>query len=250
MKPTKRKPPSSRTQFGPRAPRGESSQPKSLHLYHDDVLNSLDAAAEPLTQEELAQALGIAKRELQGFREALRALEIEGVIVRNRAGSLLVAKRIAALAGRIEGHPDGHGFLVPDERGATPPVFLSATEMRQVLHGDRASVRVTGRDARGRPTGAIVEVLERSSRPIVGRLRTDHGVVFLAPEDRRICQDILVPAGELGNAKSGEVVSVELIAHPSRTAQPMARVVEVLGKYADIGSLAAVHTYSDIRQGH
>ena len=199
------------------------------------MLNSLDAAAEPLTQEELAQALGIAKRELQGFREALRALEIEGVIVRNRAGSLLVAKRIAALAGHIEGHPDGHGFLVPDERGATPPVFLSATEMRQVLHGDRASVRVTGRDARGRPTGAIVEVLERSSRPIVGRLRTDHGVVFLAPEDRRICQDILVPAGELGNAKSGEVVSVELIAHPSRTAQPMARVVEVLGKYADPG---------------
>ncbi len=211
-------------------PRPERSRP-----HYDDILNTLNVAAGPLTPEELAQSLGVAKRELQGFREALRALEVEGAIVRNRAGSVLVAKRIAAVAGRIEGHPDGHGFLIPDERAATPPVFLPAIEMRQVLHGDRASVRVSGRDARGRPTGSIVEVLERSDRPIVGRLRTEHGVVFLAPEDRRISQDILVPAGELGNAKSGEVVSVELITQPSRHAQPIARVVEVLGKYADPG---------------
>ena len=137
------------------------------------------------------------------------------------------------VAGRIEGHRDGHGFLVPDD--GEPRVFLSAAEMRQVMHGDRAAVRVTGRDQRGRPTGEIVEVLERSNRRIVGRLHGEHGVLFLVPEDRRIAHDILVPPAEAGRAKAGQVVTVELIAQPSKHAQPIGRVAEVLGNYADPG---------------
>ena len=154
-------------------------------------------------------------------------------MVENRAGSLLVATRLALQAGRIEGHRDGHGFLVPDDGG--PQVFLPPAEMRQVLHGDRAAVRVTGRDARGRPSGEIVEVLERATRRIVGRLHSEHGVMFLVPEDRRIAQDILVPPKEAGRAKAGEVVTVELVAQPSKHAQPIGRVAEVLGRYTDPG---------------
>ena len=148
-------------------------------------------------------------------------------MVKNRAGSLLVATRLALLAGRVEGHRDGHGFLVPDDGG--PQVFLPPAEMRQVLHGDRAAVRISGRDPRGRPAGEIVEVLERATRRIVGRLHAEHGVLFLVPEDRRIAQDILVPPAEAGRAKPGEVVTVELVAQPSKHAQPIGRVAEVLG---------------------
>ena len=36
-------------------------------------------------------------------------------MVQNRAGALLMGKRISVVAGRVEGHPDGHGFLVPDK---------------------------------------------------------------------------------------------------------------------------------------
>ena len=135
--------------------------------------------------------------------------------------------------GRVEGHPDGHGFLVPE--GGEARVFLSAAEMRQVLHGDRALVRVTGIDHRERPTGEIVEVVERVNRRIVGRLHSDHGVVFLVPEDRRIAQDILVPPAEGARAKPGQVVTVELVAQPSRNAQPIGRIAEVLGEYTDPG---------------
>jgi len=135
--------------------------------------------------------------------------------------------------GRVEGHPDGHGFLVPD--GGAARVFLSAAEMRQVLHGDRAVVRVTGIDHRERPAGEILEVLERVNRRIVGRLHSEHGVLFLVPEDRRIAQDILVPPADAGRAKAGQVVTVELVAQPSKHAQPIGRVAEVLGNYADPG---------------
>src|SRR5438270_6711089 len=59
--------------------------------------------------------------------------------------------------------------------------------------------------------------------------------MLLVPEDRRIAQDIVVPPAEAGKPKPGEVVTVDLIAQPSRHAQPIGRVAEVLGHYADPG---------------
>jgi ribonuclease R len=201
--------------------------------YEREILEAVNRAGAPLTREELAQRLEIKKRERPALEQALAALQRAGEVMENRAGALLVAKRIALVAGRIEGHPDGHGFLVPDAGG--PPVLLAQADMREVMHGDRAAVRMTGRDPRGRPLGALVEVLERARRRIVGRLHSEHGVLFLVPEDRRIAHDILVPGADAGRASPGQVVTVELVAPPSRHAQPVGRVAEVLGHHADPG---------------
>jgi len=201
--------------------------------YRNEILDALNSAGAPLTAQELAARLDVKGGERRALDAALAALERAGEVVQNRAGALLVAKRIALLAGRIEGHPDGHGFLEPDDGGAR--VFLPPAEMREVIHGDRAAVRVSGRDSRGRAQGTIVEVLERGNRRIVGRLHAGHGVLFLVPEDRRIAHDIVVPPAEVGRAKAGQVVTVDLIAQPSRHAQPIGRVAEVLGHYADPG---------------
>ena len=199
----------------------------------DEILDALKTAGAPLSERELAARLEVRGRERRAFDRALIALERAGRVVKNRAGSLLVAQKIEVIAGRIEGHRDGHGFLVPD--GGGERVFLSPPEMRQALHGDRATVKIAGRDPRGRPSGAIVEVLERAHRRIVGRLHAEHGVQFVVPEDRRIAQDILVPPTVNGRTRPGQVVTVELVAQPSTHAQPIGRVTEVLGNYADPG---------------
>src|SRR5512138_1140303 len=107
--------------------------------------------------------------------------------------------------------------------------------MRSLMHGDRAAVRVSGKDHRGRPVGALVEVLERAKRRIVGRLQAEHGVLLLVPEDRRIAHDILVPPGDAGKGRPGQVVTVELVQPPAPHAQPIGRVVEILGQHGDPG---------------
>src|SRR5713226_2612426 len=210
-----------------RAERGESVDQRR------EILRELERAGAPLTPEEIAQRLRVQRSARREFDAGIAALVRAGDVVQNRAGALLVAKRIALVAGRIEGHADGHGFLVPDDGGA--PVFLAAAEMRQLMHGDRAAVLVTAFNHRGRPVGSVVEVLERANRRIVGRLHAEHGVLFVVPEDRRIAHDILVPAADAGKAKAGQVVTVELVAQPSAHAQPIGRVAEVLGHYADPG---------------
>ncbi|MFG6448426.1 ribonuclease R [Roseateles sp. BYS180W] len=140
---------------------------------------------------------------------------------------------LSEIEGTVQGHRDGHGFLISETTG--PDVYLSAQEMQSVMHGDRLRVRVQRYDKRGRPEGKVLDILQRQSRPIIGRLLLESGVWLVAPEDKRYGQDILVPKAGLANATAGQVVAVELTEPPSLYTQPVGRVVEVLGEIDDPG---------------
>lgn len=197
------------------------------------ILEVMQEQGVPLRVEQLYQLLEISEQEREIFNKRLGAMEREGQLIRNRKGALCIAEKIHLIAGTVQGHPDGFGFLIPDAGG--DDLFLSAKEMSQVLHGDRVMVRQSGVDRKGRPEGKIVEVLERTTNRLVGRLIREQGVTLVAAEDKRINQDILVPPGQDMRAKAGQVVMVELIEQPSAYAMPIGKVVEVLGDYADPG---------------
>jgi ribonuclease R len=133
----------------------------------------------------------------------------------------------------VQGHRDGHGFLTRDD--GAPDVYLPANEMRAVLHKDRVKARVVRHDRRGRPEGRVVEIVERSKQPIIGRLLQEGGIWLVAPEDKRYGQDVLVPKGATGGASPGQVVVTELTEPPALHGQPVGRVVEVLGEVDDPG---------------
>jgi ribonuclease R len=69
----------------------------------------------------------------------------------------------------------------------------------------------------------------------VGRLHDDHGILFVEAENRRISQDILIPREGSMEAKAGQIVMVELIQQPTKSAQPIGRIFEILGNYAAPG---------------
>lgn len=189
----------------------------------------------PLSVNDLCGLLDITKEEREMFQRRLGAMEREAQLMRNRKGDYILPERASLTAGRIQGHQDGYGFLIPDDGSAD--IFLDQRQMGKVLHGDRALVRVIGVDRKGRPEGSIVEVTERANSRIVGRVFVEHGVVFVVPENKRIAQDILVPPEKKSKlkAQSGQVVIVEIIEQPSKHSQPIGRIVEVLGNYADPG---------------
>jgi ribonuclease R len=137
------------------------------------------------------------------------------------------------IEGIVQGHRDGHGFLSRDD--GAPDVYLPANEMRAVLHKDRVKVRIVRSDRKGRPEGRILEIVERSNQPIIGRLLQESGVWLVAPEDKRYGQDVLIPKGASNAAKVGQVVVVELIEPPALFGQPVGRIKEVLGEVDDPG---------------
>jgi ribonuclease R len=135
--------------------------------------------------------------------------------------------------GTVSGHRDGHGFVQRDD--GSPDIFLPPNEMRAVLHRDRVKARVVRFDRKGRPEGRVVEILERSQQPIIGRLLQESGVWLVAPEDKRYGQDVLINKGATAKATVGQVVVVELTEPPSLYGQPVGRVKEVLGEVDDPG---------------
>lgn len=197
------------------------------------MLQILEEHGVPVNEKALQSLLEITEEENEIFSRRVSAMLREGQIMRNRKGDICVVDKLDLIKGRIQGHADGFGFLVPDDR--SPDLFLSAKEMHKVLHGDRVMVREIGVDRRGRREGAIVEVLERAITQLVGRLHADHGILFVEAENRRISQDILIPPEESMNAKAGQVVMVEIIQQPSKNAQPIGRIVEILGEYTAPG---------------
>jgi ribonuclease R len=199
----------------------------------NDVLAALREAGVPLAPEGLAEHLGLRGRKLGALEQLLAELEQAGEILRNRRGDLCVTEKLGLTKGRVQGHPDGFGFLVPDD--GSPDLFLPPTEMREVMHGDRAAARQAGIDRRGRPEGKIVEVLERGTKSVIGRIVVERGVTMLVSEDKRIAQDFLIPPGQGGAARPGQVVVAEIVQHPAKHAAPIARVTEVLGDYGDPG---------------
>ena len=202
------------------------------------ILQMLAAQGAPLQLGRLVELLDIQPFELEPFQRRLGAMARDAQLMQNRRGDWLIPDKADLVRGRVAGHPDGFGFLVPEEGGAD--LFLSAKEMDKVLHGDKAIARVIGVDRKGRPEGKIVEVTERANRHVVGRVVEEHGVRFVVAENKRISQDILLAPPEKGakkslKAQSGQVVMIELIEQPSKHSQPIGRLIEVLGNYADPG---------------
>lgn len=197
------------------------------------VLEVLEEQGVPVPEDELAELLEVKPEERTAFQRRLAAMERDGEVIRNRRNAVCVASKLDLIQGVVQGHPEGYGFLVREEEG--PDLFLSFNEMQKVLHGDRVMARISGMDRRGRPEGKIVEVLERAQRRIVGRLRSEHGMLLVVPENKRITRDFLIPADETSGAAPGQVVTVEIMVQPGKHVQPVGRIVEVLGNYADPG---------------
>ncbi|MEC5396988.1 ribonuclease R [Uliginosibacterium sp. H1] len=187
----------------------------------------------PMDFDALRAFFAITTEEEQHFARRLSAMERAGQLLRNRRGDYILPEKAALIRGRVEGHPDGFGFLIPEDDG--DHIFLGPRAMREVLHGDRVLVQVIGKDQRGRPEGKIVEVLDRANTRVIGRVVMEQGVAIVAPENRRISQDILLAPGGKTRPQPGQVVTVELTQQPGPHSKPIGRIVETLGNYADDG---------------
>src|SRR5580698_1764090 len=198
----------------------------------EEILGVLRTSEAPLAANDIAEALSIKRQEREGFFKRLGAMERDGQIRLDQRNLYQLTHPSNFVAGRVQGHRDGYGFLIRDD--GQDDLFLPNGEMQKVMHNDRVLARIVGYDRRGRPEGHIVEVTDRANKRIIGRLINENGALILVPEDKRIGHDILITQNPK-KAKVGQVVSVDLTDFPSRHSQPLGRVAEVIGDIDDPG---------------
>ncbi|WP_267220504.1 ribonuclease R [Dyella silvae] len=193
------------------------------------ILALLEQRGELLTEARIAEALSLLDEyELNALRKRLGAMVRDGQLLLGRRGGYAPASKLDLLQGVVLANAEGYGFLRPDD--GSEDLYLSPQQMRSVLHGDRVLGSVVGLDRRGRRQGAIVEVLQRRSPRLVGRVVIENGVTLVAPDDRRLHQDVMIVPGQDMGARSGQIVVAEITDPPTPHRGPMGAIRAVLGE--------------------
>jgi len=194
------------------------------------ILQLIEQQGKPLARKDIAAAFHLeSEDDLEALRRRLRAMERDGQVLFNRGQQYCLVDNKNLIVGRVIGHADGFGFVRPDD--GSDDLFLSPREMNPLLHNDRAMVRVAGVDKKGRREGAVVEILERNTHEIVGRLYKEDGFTYVIPDNKNIAQTVLIPKGGTGKAKQGQIVVAQITEQPTKLHQPIGRIIEVLGDH-------------------
>jgi ribonuclease R len=117
--------------------------------------------------------------------------------------------------------------VIPEKKGKTD-IYISARSKLDAMDGDKVVARVTPPEGKkrlsGKREGMIIRILERARTKIVGTYELPDpktgGYGFVTAFDARITQDLVVSREHAGDAKSGDVVSAEIISYPMKGRPP------------------------------
>jgi len=198
----------------------------------DQVLELMrERVHHPAGMRELLQILKVPREERTSFKRHVKTLVSSGDLIQIRGHRFGLPEKMDLYVGRLQTHPGGYGFVTPErplDNGGD--IYISGPHLNESMHGDRVVVRIERIKEGGRAEGRIIRILERSNASIVGRYdRDENGMGYVAPFDRRVLMDIVVPAGQEGGASPGEMVIVELTRWPTATRGAIGHVTHVLG---------------------
>jgi ribonuclease R len=201
------------------------------------IIELLEQKGVPSKIEVLARELSITEEEYEFFERRLKAMARDGQVLINRRGAVCAADKLDLVKCRVEAHKDGFGFAVPLTPTKDGDFVLYERQMRGIMHGDIVTVRPAGIDRRGRREGTVLDIVERAQSKVVGRFYMDRGVAILEAEDKRLNQSIVLEPDSVAHFKpeSGQVIVGEIETYPEQNRPAVAKIIEVLGDYADSG---------------
>jgi len=178
-----------------------------------------------LTPSEIHRRAGFPGDDLQQVSDALRELCRQGRLVRLKKNHHALPDRQNLVTGRIHAHPDGYGFLIPDDKD-TDDLYINRREMRRVMHGDRVMAR-NERKPRGGSEAHVVQVLERAQKRLVGTYNEIDRHGYLIPMDPRIAPIRIDTTGK--KPDEGKVIAAEISRYGSAMSAPEAHIVSIIG---------------------
>ncbi len=202
---------------------------------HEKVLAFMrEASYAPMTSEQLVDALADVCSTSKLWQELL-ALEENGEIIRTRFDTYGLPEKMGLVAGRFQLTSKGFGFVIPDNKGDKPDVFIPPRSLSGAMNNDRVLARINN-DAHGKkPEGEILRIIVHANNKVVGIFHQTGDFAFVTPDDKRIGQDVYVMRKHFNGAKDGQKVVVEITEWPQEHRKAEGRVSEILGNIGDVG---------------
>ena len=187
----------------------------------------------PMKISELSKHLGVTDAEHREFRNRIKEMSTQGTLVKIRGGRYGLPDEMNLITGKLHGHPNGFGFVIPDKHHDTNDVFIHRKSMNEAMHQDHVLVRVESEKEPGRPEGRVIRILQRNTVNIVGVYETFGRDGWVIPTETKYFHDVFIPGKNRKDAKNGQIVDVRIETYPTRHQPPVGKVMEVLGKSND-----------------
>jgi len=130
--------------------------------------------------------------------------------------------------GRVSMTREGYGFVMRE--GFEDDIFVSARKMRHALHGDTVRVVLTSKKTdTKRIEGEIIEVVERSKKPIIGILQITGSQAWVITENKNMPYDIRIPIEGVKDIDNGLKVAALVDDWPGKSDEPVGHIIDVIG---------------------
>ncbi len=175
-----------------------------------------------MTDTEIARRLRLGRREAFAVRDMLLALVREGELLTDARGRFGTAEQFGAKKGVFTGNERGFGFFAPDD--GSGDLFIPRRATLGALHLDTVlAIPVAGKSD---DEGEILAILSRGYREIVGTFHREGHIAYVVPDEKKLCADILIPAGKQCRCKEGAKAVVRIRSYDPLTGE----IGEILGE--------------------
>lgn len=189
----------------------------------------------PMTGEDLLEAVCGENCSATKFWQELMALEQNGDIVKTRFETYGLPEKMGLVTGRFQLTSKGFGFVIPDNKGDRPDVFIPPRALNGAMNNDRVMARVNNDTHGKKPEGEIIRIIIHANDKIVGTFHRNGDFAFVVPDDKRIGQDVYIMRRHFNGAGEGQKVVVEITQWPQEHRSAEGKITEVLGNPGDVG---------------
>ncbi len=199
------------------------------------------------TSQEILKTLQIPYREKNRLFDLLNSLCDEGAIFKNEGGRYGTIEQLGLIKGTIFGNERGFAFLIPEGKEKNEDdCFIPHKSLHGALHGDVVLIERTF--GRSDDEGAVVKILERGYKTIVGTFRRDRRAGYLFPDEKRFSTEIYIPLSACSHIKNGVKAVAKITDYPYGKC-PGGEIIEVLGEEDDFFAeeLSIIRSY-DLRE--
>ncbi|MFC1732600.1 hypothetical protein ACFL6I_20045 [candidate division KSB1 bacterium] len=124
----------------------------------------------------------------------------------------------------------GIGYITAE--GYEQDIEIQKESLNTALNRDTVSVSVISRKINNRTQGEVTKIVSRARTEFVGVIEKKDGDSYLAPDDRRMYTNILIPSGA-ETVKEDNKVLVTIVKWDDASKEPEGKIVKVLGRKGD-----------------
>ena len=198
----------------------------------------------PMKAKEISILLGVPKKEYNQFTQTLKDLEENYKIVKNKKNRYrLIGENF--VEGTYRKNQKGFGFVKIENQ--EDEIYISKEDSLNALNGDKVLIEIIEEKSKDkRAEGKIKKIIKHEKDTVVGTFQKSQNFGFVVPDEKSFGTDIFISKNNIGKAKNGYKVVVQITKYPEKGKNAEGKIIEVLGSpdQAGVDMLSLIKEYN------